>query len=91
MRARSTWNELAKNFTHPLLQFSAPAQFKARAITGRIDCSRWRLTKIRDFYQFSPAVGRHLGRKCEKPGVGGFGSGTRQSHFRNRIYEVLSS
>jgi hypothetical protein len=39
MRARSDWNELAKT-SRTTIQFSDLAQFKARAITGRIDYVR---------------------------------------------------
>ena len=82
MRARSNWNELAKT-SRTTIQFSASAHFKARATTGRIDCSRWRLTKIRDFYQFLQTPERKLRWKLKKPSLSGFGSGTLQSHFRN--------
>src|SRR5829696_493562 len=74
-----------------LIQFSTSAQFKARATNGRIDWLGWRLSKIRDFCQFSKSPGYKLGQRREKAGSSGFGSGTRQSHFRNCTYEVLSS
>src|SRR5829696_201930 len=90
MRARSDWNESAKT-SRTTIQFSTSAQFKARATNGRIDWLGWRLSKIRDFCQFSKSPGYKLGQRREKAGSSGFGSGTRQSHFRNCTYEVLSS
>ena len=49
-----------------------------------------KIIENRGFLPVSAVARRKLGGEPEKDGPGGFGSGTRQSHFRNQIYEVLS-